>query len=712
MAVAAVKALIDTKDTNAHILQICIRYRECPTEEVPIFYDDCGCDGDRCAPNRVLESYEFDVVVDPPATPFPPGSPRLKWTGTIGVGGASAVALAAGPPGMLYAVSETQNTLFQVETEHGSIVGSVDLQRRGASLAVSAGGSRVYVGRLTNPVLSGTFMKSLDVYDTSAHLTPPRVHTVDLDAADKSELYLTVAPDKRLLSLLSDTGNVSIWPTTLDDRTLPMPTADQVVNLGVGMKGLALSSDGGRVYSATKGQLVALKLGPAGGSTKANVGGLDPAFLPSSLAVAPVASGDLIAVINNNAPGQLALVDPASGTSVGTVGLTGTPLSLAISPGGHWAYVLTQGAGNDTSVQVVDLAALVQKKAVTPGTPFPVGANARQLMLSPSGRTLYIPFLDAGGGPGGIAVVDVAETDCQDALWSTLEGCPSCDPPDCVVLATIADYVVGNSIQDPTDPPSMPAIDSKSAISRIDNRTGRRILPSTRALLDLIECTEAGAAGPAGPKGLQGLPGTNGTLGTPGTPGTPGAPGPGVEQNLTQIARISWTHDGSIDGFVPIRRNQKNNLTPGFGLWIEFTDKVQITTLNPSGHGELVFEVLGRKASGTSVLKQPWTPLRGTVISVEFNGSGGVQEVATPPSNMLAFFWTEQEFSQVRSLTEYDVRFHGDFALDPKGLAVDVQFVRAEFPTGQRPKLSTFGIEGGVFESWFWVGRIPPLINR
>src|SRR3954464_13084448 len=31
-----------------HRLQICLRHVECPTEEVPALFDDCGCDDDAC----------------------------------------------------------------------------------------------------------------------------------------------------------------------------------------------------------------------------------------------------------------------------------------------------------------------------------------------------------------------------------------------------------------------------------------------------------------------------------------------------------------------------------------------------------------------------------------------------------------------------------------------------------------------------------------
>src|SRR5262249_36370603 len=69
---AAVQALKQAADSGPHTLQVCVRYKECPTEEIPVLYDECGCDETRCAPNRVLETYELDVLVDsPPAVDDP-----------------------------------------------------------------------------------------------------------------------------------------------------------------------------------------------------------------------------------------------------------------------------------------------------------------------------------------------------------------------------------------------------------------------------------------------------------------------------------------------------------------------------------------------------------------------------------------------------------------------------------------------------------------
>src|SRR6185295_12750581 len=72
-----VQALQKANDTQPHTLQICLRYKECGTEEIPVLYDECGCDETKCAPNRILESYDIDVLVDPKVEPTSLHSPAL-----------------------------------------------------------------------------------------------------------------------------------------------------------------------------------------------------------------------------------------------------------------------------------------------------------------------------------------------------------------------------------------------------------------------------------------------------------------------------------------------------------------------------------------------------------------------------------------------------------------------------------------------------------
>lgn len=57
---------------------------------------------------------------------------------------------------------------------------------------------------------------------------------------------------------------------------------------------------------------------------------------------------------------------------------------------------------------------------------------------------------------------------------------------------------------------------------------------------------------------------------------------------------------------------------------------------------------------------------------------------------------------QGTTFTDLAIRLQGDFALDTgsPARAIDAEFVRAEFPTGNGPSGSPYGIQGGAFESW------------
>ena len=92
-ALPEIKALKDSNDDKAHTLQICVRFRECPTEEIPVLYDDCGCDDTKCAPNRILESYDVGVLIDAPITQDPFHTPKFEWEDSILISKATDVAI-------------------------------------------------------------------------------------------------------------------------------------------------------------------------------------------------------------------------------------------------------------------------------------------------------------------------------------------------------------------------------------------------------------------------------------------------------------------------------------------------------------------------------------------------------------------------------------------------------------------------------------------
>src|SRR5207245_2586228 len=117
----------------------------------------------------------------------------------------------------------------------------------------------------------------------------------------------------------------------------------------------------------------------------------------------------------------------------------GTPIGLATSPNGIWAYVLIADATNNGFIQAVNLARIRANQPATASAPFAVGKASVQIIISADGQTLYVPFEDANTAqaPGGIAVVKVSESNCRDILW---RDCPSCCEANCIVLATIANY--------------------------------------------------------------------------------------------------------------------------------------------------------------------------------------------------------------------------------------------------------------------------------
>src|SRR5262249_59577387 len=128
-------------------------------------------------PNRILESYELGVLVDPKPEPASPGMPGLSWVSTISPGRARGVALAAGPPPFLYAISADQKTVFQLENDHFSVVGTAALPAPGLALAVSADGSRLYV---VAEAVAAAQPRQLVVIDTTNHLANPPVRTFDI----------------------------------------------------------------------------------------------------------------------------------------------------------------------------------------------------------------------------------------------------------------------------------------------------------------------------------------------------------------------------------------------------------------------------------------------------------------------------------------------------------------------------------------------------
>lgn len=350
-----------------------------------------------------------------------------------------------------------------------------------------------------------------------------------------------------------------------------------------------------------------------------------------------------------------------------------------------------------------------------PGTALPVGANSGTPVITQLGSLIYLPYTGDLTNPadGGVAIVNVSETACCSLIWKSLEGCPDCDTGDCIVLATIENYVAGDSFEDQTDPPADPATDAKNQMVRIDNRTGRKLLPSTSTLAEIVECICKTSKGGQGTDGLPGGQGPAGpgiddvtadfvTCDQPGSAQIVEVAGkrtlelviPGCcDKDFAHIIAMNWTHAGTVSS----ETIREQGFVIGFDRDFTSTDLQQpgvlqvLTTVN----------VQGLAVWGQVILK----PLE----AVRLN------PIATPPGLDLTTFTpagaTANGIQFVPILDELEdeqnvvlrVMIDGDFihGNDSKGVirGADLDHLPPYVPA--RP--TGDGIEGGTFVSWFTV---------
>jgi hypothetical protein len=538
----------DATDRDA-TLQVCVRYRECPTEEVPVLYDECGCDDTRCAPNRILETYGFDVRLNPPPqVPPVPLAPELGWTGTLAVPNSRKV-LVHGDSDRIYVAAEllpNAGTIQQFNRATGAPLASHNVAKPVLALAATADGSRLLVA-----MAGATGAKaSLVVLDTSspAAFSGASLHSVEIpDSADAS-VGLQLLPSGELAILAATAAaaktSIAVWKISAGP---PAPVAGRQANVHVALIGPALAGDGTTLYAAAA-------TGPVHRfDTTAN--GLNP----TTVAITPAAAtpGGLVAleVVTSSGPDLLAWIETTGrrltlakpdGTALGSIPLPEPPVALVVAPGGRLAYVLMQPAAGPAQAVGINLHRFLADPAhpqLALGQSLPVGTKGTALALD---GALYAAYGD------GVAILSIHEADCGDALKG--HACPDCSGGDCVVLATIHGWRPGRRLEKPSVPPSDPLKDAAAGIARIDNLLGRIVVPSvadlTRAVTCLLDHGSSGGTGEQGSPGLQGPPGGKGAKGDPGRNGDPGLNGTngkdGLDWDLPHICDFNWRHGARL----------------------------------------------------------------------------------------------------------------------------------------------------------------------
>ena len=246
----AVRKLKEANDTAAHTLQICIRYRECPTEDIPVLYDECGCDNTQCAPNRILESFDLDVILDPQPDPRHLFNPRFEWENTINLAHSFRVAVHEGTGRLYVMTTDGPGAIYQLSTSNNTVLSTAALPAKGLAMAVSNDGTRLYVvtEAATNPATS---KRDLHVFDT-ANLSAATalVRTIELDDSIDSKVELAVSPSSgRLFVLLSKPGIVRMFTSGIDTSG-GSPSPDNTPALGANLSSLLIGTDGTLAYVA------------------------------------------------------------------------------------------------------------------------------------------------------------------------------------------------------------------------------------------------------------------------------------------------------------------------------------------------------------------------------------------------------------------------------------------------------------------------------
>jgi hypothetical protein len=687
---------------TAHRLQLCLRYEECLTENVPVLFDD-GCEGERCEPNRVRERWRLDLRVDEPVTPPAPAKLRLDWPFTLAVPRARVVRLDAAGGRVLVAPSGATPTLWMFDTEHHAALDAHTLDAEIADLRLAPDGTLAYSALV--PAAGNGQLATLDLGAAGLPETGARA---DLGALAGGSVRLAVAPDGTVFALRTSDGTV---------QAVTGPGAPATFSPVAGAVDLALSADGATIYLAGGTDVHALDAGDP--TVAATTVATLPGGMTGALVALAVDTAGAALVVAGDAAGtpRLAVVDLApSPVATVTVDLAATPVDLAVEEGAAWFFVAEADAAGKALVQPV-------RRTGTAGAAGPVALPALLVGERPGGlavdaedRRLYAAFQGAQADPlaGGVAVLEIAEDDCG-ALWATaLDACPSCDQGDCLVLASVAGYSAGTVLDE----------------AAIDNLSDRQLLPSTSLITRVVNCLleqggqgKRGPQGPPGPAGADGADGTDGTDGLDGQPGKQGPPGPsGLDFKLPHLVAVSWPLASTV--------------TPadlGRGIVIAFDAEVMAETI----HDESVKVLLRQRSKSASGMPidcdcQVVGKLEGLILDGAScdAGVGQVKEenIPTGPGNTArGVNGVRFQPAEVWGPGRYTVVVNGDLILgtgviERNGVkvnpAVDADSLAPSLsaPGGWSPKQppslnqrrcpSGDGVEGGTFVSWFDVRQL------
>ena len=704
---------IKPEEQNHLLFSLC--YEECKTEFVPALYSECGCDEFGCDANRIVEGFEvhLQLLKDlPKPLHEEPVGVSLDWFTTLSLDNAFRVVIDAKGERIYVLTSAGQDQILVYDTKHHCLLKSIPIDGQGVNLAIAPTGQFLYVIRhISSNNNNKYFLRVINIGDLNNCINGIDLPLDDGELTNLPQIQVSQSSDGRVYILDPHTTfkTVTIWkdsinflaqnasPANIDAaKSVEITPTSHPSVINTNSVEIAISPNGTWLFIAdgTDNNIRVSKVDTLTSSVSSQVTasiflGENPKLLAVSgnsqrLYVVTALAGDkkihAFNIQEGNSPTLVELVAPGATESGIKIG-TDTPLAIAASSSGKWAYILFKDSSNPPKgiIKVVDgdKIAIDPTKALLPAA-FSVVSNPQDLALEPEGNRLYVAGMGSSLPPtcGGVSVIDVKETQCSELIWRALDGCPECPEDNCVPLAIVKEYVE-NYKNNP-----------KITNDRIENRKFRPLVTSTETLKQLVMCA---------------LETDGGTKGKEGSKGDKGDPGEGLESGLTQIKALSWTHNTENNNLITISRTTKNGGDKVSGIVIAFTNEVDVSKID----ADHVFQILVEPDTGSQnsdfVCR---CQFKGKIIPVTPTITGNLITSAVEvnvSSATAAAFIDEKNFD--RGFNEIWVRLLGDFVLDKDGKAINAEFVRAELPTGDRPSGSKVGIQGGVFESWFWINK-------
>ncbi len=314
-------------------------------------------------------------------------APAVSILALIGLCGTSQLAYAQG---YAYTANFGSDSVSVIDTSNNTVVATVGVGSQPYGIAVTPDGTRAYVANCGGDVW---------VINTSSNTVAAKV------VVGGCPYGVAITPDGTRAYVTRDNGS-SVWAIDTASNTV-LAKVDVVATPG----GLAISPDGTRVYVASVGTLTvpaAVSVIDTASNTVAatfDVGGLPlaMAFTPDGTRAYVATSVPSISVGDS----EVSVIDTANNTvltQVPVLGIGVSPFSVAITPDGTRAYVVTFGADGTGPVAVIDTSSNTVVDMVG------VGTGPSGVAISPDGTRAYVTIATnvTGNGPGAVSVIDTS----------------------------------------------------------------------------------------------------------------------------------------------------------------------------------------------------------------------------------------------------------------------------------------------------------------